>query len=153
MERPMRLVTDSREQEPYAFTVPSVRRALPAGDYSIEGFEDRVAVERKSLPDFVNTVVRARKRFHKELVKLASYDAACVVVESELRKVIEGRYASDAHPNALIGSVASITIDYGIPVFFCSDRQCACRFTEEYLARYAKKAQLCEMQQATIRKS
>ena len=145
----MRIVTDSREQEPYTFSLPSVRRALPAGDYSIEGLEDRVAVERKSLPDFVNTVIRSRERFHRELVRLGTYDAACVVVEGGMRQIVEGRYRSDAHPNALIGTIASIILDFCIPVYFCSDRQCACRFTEEYLVRYAKKVHSCEQQTAS----
>ena len=148
----MRIVTDTREQEPYSFDLPTVRRALPAGDYSLEGLEDRVAVERKSLADFVHTLVRGRKRFNKELIRLGTYDAACVVVESDMRKIIEGRYASDVHPNALVGSVSSIILDFGIPVFFCGDRQCACLFTEEYLMRYAKKVEKCDTQ-STSRKS
>ena len=46
------VVVDTREQEPYTFEsgcTEVVRRALPAGDYSIEGHEDSVAVERKTL--------------------------------------------------------------------------------------------------------
>jgi ERCC4-type nuclease len=45
------VVVDTREQEPYTFdprSVTVIRRALPAGDYSIEGHEDSVAVERKT---------------------------------------------------------------------------------------------------------
>ncbi len=101
------VVVDTREQEPYGFdseSIASIRKALPAGDYSIEGFETRVAVERKSMADFVSTVIRGRKRFHKELEKLRHYDAACVVVEANYRDVLGACYQSDAHPNALIGT-------------------------------------------------
>ena len=48
------VVVDTREQEPYSFDsdkVSAVRKALPAGDYSLVGLEERVAVERKSLTD------------------------------------------------------------------------------------------------------
>jgi len=41
------VVVDTREQEPYTFEsgcTEVVRRALPAGDYSVEGHEDAVAV-------------------------------------------------------------------------------------------------------------
>jgi ERCC4-type nuclease len=68
------VVVDTREQEPYSFDsdkVSAVRKALPAGDYSLVGLEERVAVERKSLTDFVSTVIRGRKRFHRELEKLS----------------------------------------------------------------------------------
>ncbi len=60
------IVVDTREQEPYGFDagrVRVIRRALPAGDYSLEGMESTVAVERKSLPDFVSTVIHSRPRF------------------------------------------------------------------------------------------
>jgi ERCC4-type nuclease len=68
-----------------------VRRALPAGDYSIEGLEDSVAVERKTLEDFVSTVIRSRKRFTRELQRLAGYEAACIVVEADLSDILGGR--------------------------------------------------------------
>ena len=136
------VVVDSREQLPYAFDpgrTEVVRRALPAGDYSIEGHEESVAVERKTLEDFVSTVIRSRGRFFKELRILAGYDAACVVVEADLRDVLGGRFRSGAHPGAVLGSVLSIVVDFGVPVFFCSDRQAACRFVEDFLHRYHRK--------------
>ena len=137
------IIIDTREQMGYAFSVPSVRRKLDAGDYSLEGFEDRISVERKSMADFVGTMIRGRKRFHKELKKLAGYEAACVVVECNFRDLIEGQYRSDAHPKALIGSVISIIVDFGIPVYFCSDRQAACQFVEHYLLRFHRRFGKC----------
>ena len=139
----MTVVIDTREQEGYSFSAPSVRRKLEAGDYSIEGFEGRVAVERKSMADFVSTAIRGRKRFHKELQKLRHYDAACVVVEGNFRDLLEGHYLSDVHPNALAGTIASIIIDFGVPVYFCSDRQAACLFTETYLSRFHRRSAPC----------
>ena len=138
------LIADSREQEPYAFDpvrVEVVRRALPAGDYSLAGLEDRVAVERKSLDDFVATVIRGRARFRRELIRLQAYGAACIVVEAELSDLLAGRYRSGADPASVFGAVVSIVVDYGIPVFFCSDRQVACRFTQDYLLRIHRRLQ------------
>jgi len=138
------IVVDTREQEPYAFDPERVivtRKALPAGDYSIEGCEDSVAVERKTLEDFVSTVIRSRKRFKKELQRLAGYESACIVVEADLSDILGGRYRSGAHPNAVLGTVLSIVVDFGIPVFFCSDRQAACRFVEGYLLRFHRKGE------------
>lgn len=140
MER-INIVIDTREQQPYSFDperFETVRRALPAGDYSLVGSETRVAVERKSMPDFVSTVIRARKRFHAELRKLAEYEHACIVVEGSLRDLLEGRYPGGAHPNALLGAVVSICVDWGIPVYFCGDRQSAKKFVEAYIERYAQ---------------
>jgi DNA excision repair protein ERCC-4 len=133
---PATIITDTREQAPYSFDprlAATVRRALPAGDYSVEGLEERVAVERKSLDDFVSTVIHGRERFRNELRKLADYRAACVVVEAGVLDVLLHRYRGDAHPNAVLGSALSIILDFRIPVFFCSNRQAACQFVQAYL--------------------
>lgn len=53
-----RIVIDSREKEPYTFACEVLKAKLDAGDYSVHGFEHQVAVERKSLADFVGTVIR-----------------------------------------------------------------------------------------------
>ena len=147
------VVVDTREQEPYVFDsgcTEVVRRALAAGDYSLQEYEDSVAVERKTLEDFVSPVIRSRKRFTRELRRLCEYDAACVVVEADLRDILGGRYRSGAHPNAVLGATLSIVVDFGIPVFFCSDRQAACRFVEEFLHRYHRKvSRRCEQDQTT----
>lgn len=140
MEGPV-IIIDTREKEPYTFSLPGLRRKLDAGDYSLEGYENRVSVERKTLPDFIHTVIRGRKRFMKELSKLSGYEAACVVVESELREILSGEFRSAAHPHALMGTIVSIILDFGIPVYFCSDRQCAIQFVEQYLTLFYRRKQ------------
>jgi DNA excision repair protein ERCC-4 len=138
---PVRVVIDTREQLPYSFSdrVVAVRSALPAGDYSVEGLEHLLAVERKSLDDFVSSVIRERPRFRRELEKLRAYRVAAVVVEAGLADIFAHRYHSGVHPNAVVGAALSIIVDYGVPVFFCSDRQACCRFTEGLLLRAHRK--------------
>lgn len=133
---PATIIIDTREQEPYSFDsrlAAAVRRALPAGDYSVQGLEVRVAVERKTLDDFVSTVIHARRRFRDELQKLAEYRAACVVVEAGVADVLLRHYRGDAHPNAVLGNALSIILDFRVPVFFCGNRQAACQFVQAYL--------------------
>lgn len=139
MKKNVNVVIDSREQLPYAFgSQQVVRKALLAGDYSVESFEDRIAVERKTLEDFVHSVIRDRERFKRELAKLSEYPHACVVVEAGLPDVLLDRYPSGAHPHSVFGAAISICVDHGVPVFFCGDRQTARRFTEEFLLRAAR---------------
>ncbi|MEN6521136.1 MAG: ERCC4 domain-containing protein [Armatimonadota bacterium] len=136
------VVVDTREKEPYAFDparVEVVRRAIPAGDYSLSGLESSFAIERKSLEDFVGTVIRGRERFRRELLKLRECDFACVVIEGSLMDVLTGSYRSDAHPNSVLGSILSIIVDYQIPVFFCANRQAARLFVEELLIKLSGK--------------
>ena len=134
--RPATIIIDTREQEPYSFDpllAAAVRRALPAGDYSVDGLDGIVAVERKSLDDFVSTVIHSHDRFRAELRKLAEYRAACVVVEAGVSDLLQGRFRGRAHPNAVLGNALSIVLDFRVPVFFCGSRQAACHFTQAYL--------------------
>ncbi len=129
------IVIDTREQEPYDFGAPSMRRKLDAGDYSLAGLETQVAIERKSLDDYVSTVIRNRRRFGAELRRLAAYDFACVVVEADLADILAGRYRSGARPESVLGATISILADKRVPVFFCSERRLARRFVESLLLR------------------
>jgi ERCC4-type nuclease len=94
---PFTVVIDRRERLPFAFAnlkadarrrrrplvVPTVAAHLPSGDYSIEGFQDKVAVERKSLEDLYGTLGQHRDRFERELARLDEMDFAAVVVEAD----------------------------------------------------------------------
>ncbi len=151
MAEKVSIVVDTREQEPYSFPPERFlieRRALPAGDYSLAGFEHDVAIERKTAEDFVHTVIRERDRFRSELLKLQTYMCSCIVVEANFEELLSGNYRSGAHPASVTGAAISIIVDYGVPVFFCSNRQCACRFVQEYLLRCHRRfADTCQMQQ------
>ena len=72
------IVIDTRENRPYSFTdkVETVEKALPAGDYSLQGYETQIAIERKSLDDYVQTVIHAQERFARELSLLRAYPRA-----------------------------------------------------------------------------
>jgi DNA excision repair protein ERCC-4 len=142
MGRPV-VVCDSREQRPYQFPdgrVFVVRRALPAGDYSIEGMERELAVERKELGDLVNTITGRdnRERWKRELEKLRTYRLARVVVEACVHDVLAARYRSPALPSSVLSAVLAVEVDYGIPVVWAGDRASAERYVEALLLRAAR---------------
>lgn len=90
------VIVDSREQKPFDFagfscdaadgggalTVPTQPGTLKSGDYSLLGYETRVACERKSLSDLYGTLGQGRDRFERELARLAAFDFAAVVIEA-----------------------------------------------------------------------
>jgi DNA excision repair protein ERCC-4 len=136
-----RIVTDTREQAPYGFACQVIRKKLDAGDYSVEGREHVVAVERKSLADFVHTVIHDFPRFAVELEKLARLSAACVVVEADLDHVLRGLAADTLRgvaPDAVMGAALAITLRYCVPVFWCGSRQAALAFTEAFLRCFVR---------------
>lgn len=135
------IVIDTREQEPYSFACPVVRAKLDAGDYSVPGLEHRVAIERKSLADFVHTVIHDATRFAAELQKLAGMDAASVVVEANLDDILRGRNGDvlrSVAPQAVLGTALQIGLRWHVPVYWCGSRQAACAFTEAYLRMFVR---------------
>ena len=136
------IIVDSREQQPYAFSCETVNKALVAGDYSVVGFEDRIAVERKSLHDYVNTVIHEYGRFSRELLLLSTYAKACVAVEADLDAVLRGMRQDDlrgAKPESVLGATLHIMLEFGVPVVWCGSRQAARAFTEMYLRMAVRK--------------
>ena len=136
-----RIIVDTREQAEYTFACPVVRRKLDTGDYSVEGFETRVAVERKSLTDFVHTVIHDFQRFAVELDKLSRMDATCVVVEADLDQVLRGLHADalrSVSPQSLLGAATHISLRWQVPVYWCGSRQAACAFTDSFLRTFVR---------------
>ncbi|MEX2670901.1 MAG: ERCC4 domain-containing protein [Phycisphaeraceae bacterium] len=130
------IVIDTREQQPYTFSCSTQRRKLEAGDYSVAGGEHCIAVERKSLSDFVHTVIHDADRFRAELEKLSRLTLACIVVEADLDAVLRGLRQADLRlvtPNAVLGAALHIAVRYQVPVYWCGSRQAACAFTDGFL--------------------
>ncbi|HKQ68261.1 MAG TPA: ERCC4 domain-containing protein [Polyangiaceae bacterium] len=134
------IVVDTREQRPWTFSLPTVVAGLPVADYSLVGFETSVAIERKSLPDFVGSVTWGRTRFWRELEKLASYAFRAVVVEADVGDALRGLYPSKAHPWAILTSALAIGVDFDIPVLWLHDAETAARCAEWMLRRWFEHA-------------
>lgn len=136
-----RIIVDTREQAEYTFECSVLRRKLDAGDYSVLGYEHRVAVERKSLADFVHTVIHDFDRFAVELDKLAGMEAASIVVEADLDAVLRGQHAETLRsvaPTAILGIATHIGLRWRTPVFWCGSRQAARAFTDAFLRMFVR---------------
>jgi len=133
----MIIVVDTREKQPWSFSprIQTIKHKLDSGDYSILGHESRIAIERKSKNDFVSSICKQRSRFQKELIRLQAFDFAAVVVECQLFDVLAGDYVSSMNPKSVLATVASITVDYGIPVFFAGHRAASAVLAEELLLK------------------
>lgn len=138
------VIVDTREKRPLDFDaakVDSMRGTLPTGDYSVQGLESKVCIERKSLEDLVNTVVHDRPRFERELERMRSFDFKAVLIEASLADVRDHRYRSQASPASIFGSVMCMHVDYGVPFIWCHDRAIAGRVCERLLRRYYERQQ------------
>ena len=98
----------------------SVRTSqLEVADYLVSG---RVAVELKKVPDFVASIIDGRLIDQVKGLK-NNFEKSVLVIEGEediysVRKV---------HANAIRGMLASITLDFGVPVLYTkSPKDTAC---------------------------
>lgn len=142
----MKIVADSREQAPFAFKheryagVVVKVGALDTGDYSLAGLSDRVAVERKSLPDLVACLGRERERFEREMQRVAALDAFAVVIEAAWADLAAGQYRSQLNPHAACQSVLAFTARYRVPFLFAGSREGAEYVTWGFLRQYLESA-------------
>ncbi len=121
----MNIIVDTREQTPWAFPpdVEITSKKLDAGDYSLAGFEQLVAIERKSLNDMLGCITSGRERFIRELQRLRGYNTKAVIIESTIAEVQMNKYRSKVHPNAVIGSICSWQSRYGVPFIWAHNRE------------------------------
>ncbi len=163
---PFTVLVDTQEQHPYTFAnlfadadqkhrpliVPTMYKALGRhpdglGDYSIEGGQGRVHVERKSMEDAQGTILGwsgRRERFERELANLQQIEAPLVVVECSFGQLVAGakqRGARSAADNAkiLARSVLKYQQDFRVPWMFCDTRRMAEQFTFRFLERWWRK--------------
>lgn len=81
---------------------------LEVGDYVIS---DRVAVERKTAQDFVVSMMDPQRNLFRQISDLArTYEKPLLI--------LEGRdlYTRQVNPNAIRGALASVAVDYGVPI-------------------------------------
>ena len=113
---------DTREQLKLITTagVTLVRVTLKEGDYTTQKLFDTARIERKSPSDLVGSLTHGRQRFEREADRLLKYPFRCIVVEGSAADVSRiGRI----HPNALLGSLASLHARWGLPTIFLENRE------------------------------
>ena len=131
---------DSREQRPYELENSEVG-ILHIGDYSLAGLEDCIAIERKTVDDFIGCLTIDRERFERELFKGRSLDYFALVIEVSLSDLANGHYRSQMGPKSAIQSLVAFSIRYRLPIWFCESRKYAQRVTESLLCKYAREVE------------
>lgn len=132
------IVVDSREQKPLVFPhLEVVRDTMQTGDYGIKGLDDFV-VERKSVPDMVQSLTGERERFWRELRRLRAVGsrgfARLLIVGSQ--RDLAGVLARRAVKiQQIMGSLAAIDARY-LPVVWASTAEIAAGMIEGWVWYY-----------------
>jgi ERCC4-type nuclease len=118
------IVHDDREKQPWTFAhypnEVTVQR-LETGDYTVAGFEDVFAIERKSIADIIQTTTWGRDRFVDELERSQDFLHFVVIIEGYPENVEEhiNQYGRKVHPNAVLGSVRSWEQNHNTEFIWC----------------------------------
>jgi ERCC4-type nuclease len=117
----MKIVIDTREQKPYKLT-DAVKSALKTGDYSIEGYEEEIAIERKSYSDLYHSLTTAKNRFKKQMKRLSKYPYRYLVIDSTVSSVILGHPQCDLPGPVALKKLFEIAVPLGVPVCFVDNQ-------------------------------
>jgi Fanconi anemia group M protein len=115
-EEAVEVVVDQRELDSTIARDLSTREGietrletLAVGDYVVS---DRVAVERKSVADFLDTLTGGDRSLFEQVGDLTRHYARPVVVLEG-----DGLYEErNVHPDAIRGALASLSVDFGVSV-------------------------------------
>ena len=123
------IIIDTREQQPWSFNHHSIaNKKLDAGDYSLEGFENILAIERKkSVCEIANNIVESR--FKDALERLGQLKYSFLLLEFDLEDVLSYPIGSSLPkrlwdktkitPTFLLRHILDWELKYNIKVFFC----------------------------------
>jgi len=89
------VIKDTREQEGYHFSKYDkcegmVERKLDTGDYSIEGLEEKICVERKASPEELATNLGQKKHaFMNEIERMKPFPHKFIILEFSLQDLVD----------------------------------------------------------------
>ncbi len=113
------------------------KKRLEVADFLVS---DATAVERKRADDFVDSVLD--QRLFSQLEELQQFSNPVLIIEGD--DLYSHR---EVHPNAIRGALATIALDYGIPILWSDD----VRNTAELLKSLARREQEDKDREIAIR--
>jgi ERCC4-related helicase len=125
---------DSREREMgkllEAQGLEVTLKSLEIGDYVVS---DRIAIERKTAQDFVESIIDSERNIFSQISNLAETYERPVLI-------LEGRdlFTRQVNPNSIRGAMASIAIDYGVPIIPSENKDDTVRLIAMLAARERK---------------
>ncbi len=145
--RKFQIIRDTREKVGWKFRASSncsgmTEKKLDTGDYSVEGYEDIIMLERKSIVDLWNSLIQGRERFMREMDRAKEFPLRYLVIEGTLKDINNGIRYSKVKADFILASLFSLEVKHGIHVVFTSKRK---DIAQAYVRKLlAKLFQYCE---------
>ena len=146
----LQIIVDTREKEPYTFYGEDVElhhQKLDTADYTLVGFEDRLAIERKkSVSEISQNLISSR--FTKELKRMTEIPHSFIVCEFSLQQLIDFPVGANLPPKVfkkikisgkfLLRRICELMTEFSnVKVLFCDNRYLAEEITLSILKRFA----------------
>lgn len=149
----------------HGISISVEKQRLIVGDYTLRGFEDKFAVERKKIDDFTGRLAQPSKARVKAALDMGKANARptrnkraefferqvqplsalpigkAILIEADYDDITFERYRSNIHPNAVKGTISTIMAQ-GVPVLFCSCSSGAEEMTFMLLMKWFRLAML-----------
>lgn len=146
---PFTIIVDTREQTPWTFGSHAKScHKLDTGDYSIEGLEHLLAIERKkSVSEFATNL--SEKRFNDVLERLSKIKHSYIIFEFNLDDIYNFPIGSNIPKklwdklrisgNFILKRLLEIQLQYNIQIVFCGNASNAERFASSLMKRIYEK--------------
>ena len=145
------LILDTREQDGLDFSkfrdVDVARQGLKTGDYSIQGYENAICFERKSVQDLVGTLIGGHERFLREMERMTNFEIKYILVEHTPSIVYHycARHGWENKFDIIMQSLLAYAYHYQVRVRFCKDREDMAKYiiskSREFLKEKESKCQ------------
>jgi ERCC4-type nuclease len=139
------IIVDTREQQPWTFdNYATAKRKLDTGDYSIEGLEHLLGIERKkSVSEFANNIVESR--FSDVVERLNQLKYAFILFEFHLEDVLIYPIGSTVpkkwwnnikvSPAFIMKNIMELQLLHNIKICFCGSASNAEKMAEYILKK------------------
>ena len=141
--RPFTIIKDTREKKGYTFEASRTKyhvckgmvlRKLDTGDYSIEGLEDKICIERKaSVVELANNVGFDKRRFVSEIERMKEFPHRFLILEFSLTDLMNFPEGSDIPEKEIsklkisnkymLRFLMELQINDNINVIFCDSKK------------------------------
>lgn len=110
---------------------------LDVADYVVS---DRVAIERKTVDDFIGSLIKKDKLFNQLFNLKRTYKRPILILEGD------NIYKKAVHPNAIRGALATIAVDFSIPIINTKNQE----ETAEMILSMAKREQEIKKREVSL---
>lgn len=139
------IIVDTREQMPWEFGFHTTsKKKLDTGDYSIEGMESILAIERKMSVSEIATNI-TENRFKNVLERLGKVPHAFIIMEFSIEDIYTFPVGSDipkklwdklrVKGNYIMKTLLEASVNHNIHLLFCGDSENAERTAVSLMKR------------------